>query len=231
MGWNYSFVSFRTSPAVALERLQLKPTGEFSEVLAEAPFAGVMLDSGWYLVMAHNDFRFLERPRLEDLSFDCELLVCGLSEKTKTSQAQAWRNGVLEWSVIHEGSVGRGHMQLEGGPPREVHALLETARANRQPVVDHVFEVPLNLVGSVMDFEFGAGHRFETLVPGAPPWREFHHPDGRVWSIRAGGPGYQLRIGAENDDPVLKERSSGRALRDIEGLVAEQQADGFAPVP
>jgi hypothetical protein len=30
---------------------------------------------------------------------------------------------------------------------------------------------------------------------------------------------------------VLKERSSGQALRDIETLIAEQVADGFKPAP
>lgn len=225
MGRSSSWAGFHTAPDQALAKLRLKATGEFHE-LPEAPLCAVTLASGWFVVVS-SDFRFVERKRLEDLSFDGDVVGTAINETAMVSEVVAYKNGKLDWSVIHDASVGRSHLQMEGAPPREVHALLETARAKRQPGIDHVFGVPIDLVGMVMGFDFSAEHRFETLVPAELPWREFRHADGRVWAIRLGGPGYQLRIGAENDDPVLKERASGQALRDIEALIAEQVADGF----
>lgn len=226
MGRSSSWAGFRTSPDEALAKLRLKGTGEFTDVPAEGALCAVTLESGWFVVVA-SDFRFVERGGLADLSLGCMVVGTGIDETAMISQVVAFRNGALEWSVIHDASVGRSHLQMEGAPPREVHALLETARAKRQPGIDHVFGVPLDLVSAVMGFDFGAEHRFETLVPTEVPWRVFTHADGRVWSIRLGGPGYQLRIGAPDDEPVLKERASAQPQRDVEKLIAEQLVDGF----
>jgi hypothetical protein len=91
-----------------------------------------------------------------------------------------------------------------------------------------MFEVPVGVLAAWMGFRLERPHRFETLVAAEQPWRAFHHPDGRVWAIRPGGSGYQLRIGAPDDDPIVKERASVRSLRDVEALIAEQLADGFS---
>ncbi|MFZ5443198.1 MAG: hypothetical protein ACOZQL_24530 [Myxococcota bacterium] len=226
MGRKTSWIAFRTAPEVALAKLRLKGTGNFTE-LPEAPLTAVTLDTGWFVVVASADLRFVEPKLLEDLSFDCELIGAAIDEDGHVSQAQAWRRGEQRWKVIHDGTAKFGHLQLDGAPPGEVHALYQEARAKRRPGVDFVFEVPVLLVEAVMGFGFGGDQKFEALEPGLPPWRVFRHADGRVWSIRPGGPGYQLRIGAEDDDPVLKERSSDQPLREIEKLVAEQLADGF----
>jgi hypothetical protein len=215
----------RAQPETVLTKLQLKQKGEFSEV-PEAPLCGVMLDTRWYVVVANGDFRFVEPARLEDLSFDCEVVGGLVDEHSMVSQAVAWRDGQLQWDVTHEGRVNRTHLQVEGAPPHEMFSLAEEARGNKKPFVDHMFEVPPGLLHAWMGFRLEGPHRFETLVAAEQPWRAFHHPDGRLWAIRPGGAGYQLRIGAP-DDPVLKERPSGRALRDVEALIAEQVADGF----
>jgi hypothetical protein len=228
MGRKMSWVAFRTSPEAALAKLRLAGTGEFHE-LPEAPLTAVTLESGWFVVVASGDLRFVEPKTLEDLAFDCELIGAGTDEGGHVSQAQAWRRGEQQWKVIHDGTAGFGHLQLDGAPPREVHALFQEARAKRRPGVDFVFEVPVLLVEAVVGFGFGSEQRFETLTAGLPPWRVFRHADGRVWSIRSGGAGYQLRIGAEDDDPVLKERPSDQPLREVEKLIAEQVADGFSP--
>jgi hypothetical protein len=70
--------------------------------------------------------------------------------------------------------------------------------------------------------------RARKLEPSAPKteaqqWRVFKHPDGRVWSVSASTDGYWLRLGAPDDDPVLKERRGEQA----EPLIAEQLAEGF----
>ncbi|MDP1826287.1 MAG: hypothetical protein Q8L48_23670 [Archangium sp.] len=63
------------------------------------------------------------------------------------------------------------------------------------------------------------------------PWSVFHHPDGRRWAIRAGGTGYLLRLGDPSDDPVIKERPTKTAAREICALIAEQVSDGFVQQP
>lgn len=71
----------------------------------------------------------------------------------------------------------------------------------------------------------------KTPAVSQPPWRVFHHADGRAWAIRRGGAGYLLRLGDPKDDPVLKERPSKNADAEIDRLVREQLADGFVAQP
>lgn len=70
---------------------------------------------------------------------------------------------------------------------------------------------------------FEAASREQGLLP----WQVFHHPDGRIWAIRAAKNGYQLRLGDPKDDPVIKERPSRTTDVEILRLVGEQLADGF----
>lgn len=67
--------------------------------------------------------------------------------------------------------------------------------------------------------------RLATPAEKADDWRVFIHADGRVWSIRPAAGGFQLRLGAPDDDPVFKERKATAA--ELEALIAEQLADGF----
>lgn len=64
--------------------------------------------------------------------------------------------------------------------------------------------------------------RLATPARLADDWRVFVHADGRIWSIRPSAGGFQLRLGAPDDDPVFKERKG-----DMKALIAEQLADGF----
>jgi hypothetical protein len=59
--------------------------------------------------------------------------------------------------------------------------------------------------------------------PSDRTWRVFSHPDGRVWSVAPTSEGFWLRLGAPDDDPVIKERK-GEALQP---LIDEQLAEGF----
>ena len=57
------------------------------------------------------------------------------------------------------------------------------------------------------------------------------HPDGRVWSIRSGKDCYFLRLGAAEQQPIVRRRPSEDVQRDVDGLIADQCADGFVAQP
>jgi hypothetical protein len=223
-----SWVASRMEPARLLERLTLRATGEVAASPAEAPLCGVTLESGWSVVFAHGDLRFVNRAWLEDASFDDELVAVAIDERTWVSQAVCYAHSQLKWAVVHDGSVGRTHALLEGAAPRQAHELVAAARANKKPFVDHVFAVPELLFDTLANAKALGAERYGILAATEVPWRAFRHADGRAWAARVTASGYELRIEVEGDEPMVKARASGRPFRDVEALIAEQVADGFS---
>jgi hypothetical protein len=79
VGFKISWIGFdgkgKTS---ALEIVGLKDTGEPDEV-NEAPFSGAEIPGGWFTLFS-NDFQFVSRERLAQLSIDCRIIACQVHE-------------------------------------------------------------------------------------------------------------------------------------------------------
>lgn len=121
----------------------------------------------------------------------------------------------LECSVPHT----REDVFVHSAQPRVLHAISISALPNEKWLYALLDALRARRVPDPRGAEL---IRLATPAAKADDWRVFYHPDGRVWSIRPSTGGFQLRLGAPDDDPVFKERKG-----DMNALIAEQVADGF----
>ncbi len=208
MGYALSWTAVRgKAPELVLAAHELRPTGKAYELPdRRTPFCWGRLEGGWILVAsspigalevamaiarkrisemgAWHDPRFLDEsdaaaPFLASLSAGCELVGCFLEEHAMVSRAVAWRDGVLAWSVLHDGQrEGVGHLAVAGEPPAALSALASAARAQQQATpegVDFLLDVPIDLARAATGFRHDdTALELEVLAPtaSAQPARE-----------------------------------------------------------
>jgi len=158
MGFSVSWLAIRgKTPQLLLDELALQPTGDFEDV-PESDVLGKKLDDDWYLVFA-NRCDFVEPLPLAQLSTGCEIVTCSLEEHVMCSHASMWKEGIQQWAVDHDASVGVEHLVPVGELPEryeELRAEAEKGQADEDPAdemgVDHFFSVPIELAGAIIGF-------------------------------------------------------------------------------
>ena len=172
MGASLSWVAVQGRSAAALRAaLSLVSTGRFSE-LAEAPYSGADLKSGWTLVQRDRcDADFLRDKTLEGLSKSCELVAVSLEEHVMASLAEGWTDGRRVWSLSHNSEEGIKHLEEGGSPPKAFAAIKERAfqrqREKDAEGVDYIFDVPLELARFLTGYKHDEDgpDDFEVLEP------------------------------------------------------------------
>jgi hypothetical protein len=154
--------------------LGLRGTGTFEE-LAESPFDGAALPSGWYLVEGEcADERLLDAARLSALSEFGDVVTVSIEEHTMFSSISGWSGGRENWSVVHEANQSADHLEVTGTPPVAWTAIQERCRAEQETgddEVDHIFEVPVELGRELTGYRHDADiddardEPFEVLEP------------------------------------------------------------------
>ena len=148
------------------------------------------------------------RGRLVDTNIDGSETLTVFSQDEGVAKIDIRRSAVARQVTEERARVGNVLMSALH-PPEWIFRFLDLARA---------LQVPEAVAAPAAPFI-------------RPAWKVFRHPDGRVWAIRPGGPGYLLRLGDPADEPVVKERKSTHASAEISRLITEQRADGFVPAP
>src|SRR5262249_27451722 len=119
VGFSLSWIAIEgTSSDLLLNQLGLSETGEQGFML-EFPLAGLMLPSGWYLIMAKGcDHRMLSDQVLGSLSTGASVVACSVEEHVMFASATLWREGRKVWSVRHRGGDhGIMDLTVDGVPP------------------------------------------------------------------------------------------------------------------
>lgn len=167
MGYSQRWLASRDKPREALlQALGLQPTGEREE-FAESPIVGAALPGGGYVVIANRS----GHPRLSEdvirrLSDGAEIVVGDVEEHVMVSQSEAWRDGVLLWSILHDAQHHIGHLETDGDLPEAFQALRETLTARQQSAggdaadVDYLFDVPVEWARTI------TGYRHDAEFPG-----------------------------------------------------------------
>lgn len=176
MGASLSWVAVKgRSPADLRAALSLLSTGHFSE-LAEGPFSGGDLKSGWTLVQMDGcDADFLREKTLVVLSKSCELVAVSLEEHVMASLAEGWTDGRRVWSLRHDSDQGIEHLVVGGSPPEAFAAIKERAfqrqRGKDAAGVDFIFDIPLELARFLTGYKHDEDgpDEFEVLEPIAKP--------------------------------------------------------------
>jgi hypothetical protein len=174
MGYAISWIAFKGMTAGrTAELLALSPSGEFEEV-PESMFSGVLLDSGWYVVVI-NEYahEFVRERALHRVSATAEVVAATIEEHVMFSSAAAWKNGNLIWKVTHASESGPRHLAEHGTLPERYRSVKERLLAAQQledegaREVDYVFDLPLELAEAIVGFKHDKllDARFETLKP------------------------------------------------------------------
>ncbi|MES2695169.1 MAG: hypothetical protein V4773_16970 [Verrucomicrobiota bacterium] len=174
MGYAISWIALRSkTPEAAARLLGLKPTGR-TEQIAESPFSGLQLETGWYVVVLQGcEHPLVQHASLQQVSADAEALAVWLEEHVMACSAQYWKNGGQVWAVTHEAEGMEDELVEEGPLPAPYAEIKQRLLAEQQTAdgVDYLFNIPLELAESVTGFMHDkaiAGH-FDILEPGTLP--------------------------------------------------------------
>lgn len=161
MGYSLSWLAVRgKTPEEILKELELRPTGGREEI-PENDISSVEMPNGWYLIVSNHTERVAADTVMERLSSGGgELVTCFVEEHVMASQATGWKEGRMKWSVTHDVQKGERHLDVQGEPPPEFAAIRDRLLAKEKPMVDFVFDIPVEIAKSV------AGYRHDEDVPG-----------------------------------------------------------------
>jgi hypothetical protein len=168
MGYSQSWLAVKgKTPAAVLEALGLHGTGVREEI-AESPFVGAALPSGWYLVVTDRSGHRLTSPTvLQPLSAECEVVTGDVEEHVMVSVAVGWKGGQRVWSVVHDAQRDVEHLEAEGQLPSIFATIRDELRSKQRAAgggtadVDYVFDVPVELAKAL------TGYRHDADIPGA----------------------------------------------------------------
>ncbi|HEV2816015.1 MAG TPA: hypothetical protein VGW40_02145 [Allosphingosinicella sp.] len=156
----------------------------------EAPFSAAELPSGWTLLWS-NDPAFATIARCTRLSRLAPVLSCWVNETAMFSSANYFEGGVYRWFAGHALDQGADHLVHEGDMPPQfdgIRARLTASQAEygeRQPPVDFLFDIPVELAQSICGFRHDEYHEsmhgFTEAVP-AP-----EKPKGLLGRLFGGG--------------------------------------------
>lgn len=170
MGFSLSWLAIKgSSRDSALSALGLRGT-EVLEEIQESRLSGVLLPSGWYLVVANRgDYpAFLEGKTLARLSATTDIVTCFVEEHVMCSHASQWRGGRELWSLMHTADTGSiEHLEIKGEPPAFFASIRDRLRAKQQEAggkkadVDFIFDIPVETAQQL------TGYRHDHDIPDA----------------------------------------------------------------
>jgi hypothetical protein len=200
MGHSLSWTAVRgRSAELVLAAFELRPTGQKWDLPDRRhPFCWATLDGGWVLVLSSplgtfdaakalatrgragrgksSGARHFDPEGAADgfssaLSVGCELVCCFVMETVMVSRAAAWKDGVQQWSVLHNPDTGGvDHLRVVGQPPSSLASIEAAARKKQQgnaPAPGRP-SVARSLLGDVFEAFFSVKRRprLRTSIPG-----------------------------------------------------------------
>jgi hypothetical protein len=179
MGFSLTWVAIKGAlKEAALSALGLRGTQVFEEI-PESPLTGVLLPSGWYMIVDNrcNLPMLREDKTLAPLSASADVVTCFVEEHVMCSSASQWRNGRELWSLMHTADTkGIDHLETKGELPSFISAIRERLNAKQKEAggnnaeVDYIFDIPVeaakHLTGYRHDFDIPElrGNVFEVLA-------------------------------------------------------------------
>lgn len=157
MGFRICYIATTASPNELVEALNLN-LGEVSNEMPQGSWWIARLKgSDWTLLWSENEeFGQSSIKQIETLSELHKTYLCEVNETVMWSSAELWVDGEKLWKVSHTGDEEDKFQLSEYGKlPENYTKIVETHFADQKhdgEDVDHVFEVPLNLVASEIGF-------------------------------------------------------------------------------
>jgi hypothetical protein len=143
----------------------LKDTGEPDEV-NEAPFSGAEIPGGWFILFS-NDFMFVSRERLAQLSVDCRIVGCQVHEGIMVSAAYGYEHGSRAWELAHNAQQSIYDLSVSGSPPPSFASIRQRLTQKQETTaggVDYIFDIPVEVAAAVCKYRYGR-LKFDWGVP------------------------------------------------------------------
>jgi hypothetical protein len=166
MGFRISWIGFdRKGKTGALEMVGLRDTGEPDEA-CEAPFSGAEIPGGWFILFS-NDFLFVSRERLAQLSVDCRIVACQVHEGIMVSAAYGYEHGSRVWELAHNAQQSIYDLSVSGSPPPPFKSIRQRLTQKQETTaggVDYIFDIPVEVAAAACKYRYGR-LKFEWGVP------------------------------------------------------------------
>ena len=160
MGFSISWLALKTDDKDSANALlSLKETGEFGDY-ADYPIVGIILPSGWYLIVADRcDHELIKPETLKDISSNFTVVACSIEEHCMFSSCSIWDDGAEQFSVDHKGDESFYSLESKGVPPsgyneiKEKYHKEQDKEGGEDAEVDMIFEIPTVLAQSLTGFK------------------------------------------------------------------------------
>jgi len=155
LGYRISYVGSKLGPERLVEDLELELGERLSEVPDSSAWVGRKKSVDWTILWLEDDD--LEAGFLDDIelvSEEDDAIVCTVNEAVMLSEAKYLSEGEVLWSVRHLGSENIYNLEASGEVPPAYDAIRrrQLAHQERDDEVDYIFEVPLELARTILDF-------------------------------------------------------------------------------
>ena len=162
MGFSISWIAVQADAADAVCRtIGLHRTGETADY-AQFDISGIMLLSGWYLVVFEDmDHPLQKDASLRRVSEAFPVLRCLIEEHAMHSSAELWHGGEQIWCIAHDLQAGKRDLTVTGAVPAafdsiRIHVMArqdDHDKRTRGLPVDYVFDAPLLLAREMTGYK------------------------------------------------------------------------------
>ena len=162
MGYSIAWMAVQADSADAVcTKIGLHRTGRTADY-ADFDISGIMLFSGWYLVVFEDmDHPLQKEESRRRVSQAFPILRCLIEEHSMYSSAELWLGGEQTWSISHDLQAGKRDLVVTGNVPAEFNAIRIhlTARQDDHDKnthglpVDYFFDAPLLLAREITGFQ------------------------------------------------------------------------------
>lgn len=165
MGQRGYYVAAATDPATLAAALEVT-LGDVTDGEWDESWIAQRADECWSVFFTMDeelsdryDFTFDDDNPCGALAERVDVIYCMPDESISNSIAAQWSGGKLVWSIFHDGMTGENdHLDVSGTPPPPFAEIRDRRLAQQRQSdaagerVDHVFDVPVELVEHLIGF-------------------------------------------------------------------------------
>jgi hypothetical protein len=154
VGFKISWVGFHgKGKTTVLEMVGLKDTEEPDEV-NEAPFSGSDIPGGWFILFS-NDFQFVSREHLAQLSVDCRIIGCQVHEGIMFSAAYGYERGKRVWELRYHAQQSIDDLSVFGSPPSSFELIRQGLTRRQKARPGDIFDIPVEVAATICKYRCG----------------------------------------------------------------------------
>ncbi|WP_171208785.1 MULTISPECIES: hypothetical protein [unclassified Ruegeria] len=161
MGFRICYLASKAPAEKIADVLEVTIAESVSEIPYGDWWLATLKNSGWTIFWSENEeFLGEKETGISSLSQNFDTYVCHVNETVMWCSAEFWSKGKKIWCVSHRGDGDDIFDLTTDGPlPANFEELKDHHFANQHEDgedVDHVFEIPLELAASEIDFRHDA---------------------------------------------------------------------------